>query len=158
MQRAHRSNWSRFVRCLLVVAAWQAPLPLWHTHGTLANATAESASWLAEHLRTHHPTIEPSSQTIVGWHCHFVDPQSGGEPPDAPKRNPRHVVVACGPALLNGVSRLQAPLVSWAGGDPSSVSGVPATGLHAVRHRARGFFTDFAPDMPLPARLGVLHC
>ena len=29
--------------------------------------------------------------------------------------------------------------------------------LNGVR-RTGGFFTDFAPDMPLPVRLGILRC
>ena len=159
MQRVPSSRWSRCVRCLLVIAAWQAPLPFWHNHGTLAHATADSASWLITHLRTHHRATDPFGQFVFGWHCHFADPQSGDDSPEAPKPTRPQLVIEADLGSWDGFSRLQAKLVSHAGDHVLVVSGVTAD-LHTrtALRRLGSFFTDFAPDMPLPVKLGVLRC
>lgn len=159
VRRSHSSRWSRIVRCLLVIAAWQAPLPFWHNHGTLAHATADTASWLVQHLRTHHPAIDPVCHFVFGWHCHFADPQSGDESPGAPKPNRLLLVVETDLGSWDGLSRLPAPRACHADHGVLTVSGVAsATHARIALRRLGGFFTDFAPDLPLPVRLGALRC
>lgn len=145
---------------MLVVAAWQAPLPFWHNHGTLANAPQTSTSWLAEHLRTHHAAIDPSSPCVFGWHLHFTLPDTGPESPDAPKPTRQQGVVTSSVlASWDGFVRQQAPFSSGAWRPLLIVPGAStANRMPNALRRAIGFFTDFAPDMPLPVRLGILRC
>lgn len=159
VQRVESSRWSRLMRCLLVIAAWQAPLPFWHTHGTLATATAESAAWLTDHLRAHHPAIDPCSQYVFGWHLHFALPDSGDEAPDAPKPIREQVLVIPGLASWDVFIRLKAPFQARMFADALVVSQSPLAdrGMGAFQ-AANGFFTDFASEMTLPVRLGVLRC
>jgi len=159
VQRVESSRWSKLMRCLLVIAAWQAPLPFWHKHGTLATATAESAAWLTDHLHAHHPAIDPFSQLVFGWHLHFALPDSGDEAPDAPKPTREQVVVVPGLASWDVFIRLKAPFQSRMFADALVVSQRPLAdrGMSAFQ-AANGFFTDFASEMTLPVRLGVLHC
>jgi hypothetical protein len=159
VQRIHSTRWSRLVRCMLVVAAWQAPLPFWHNHGTLANATQASTSWLADHLRTHHAAIDPFSQFVFGWHLHFALPESGDETPDSPKPARQPGVIASGLTSWDSFVRLQEPIASGVWHPMLIVPRALAADrmLNGVR-RTGGFFTDFAPDMPLPVRLGILRC
>jgi hypothetical protein len=150
---------SRLMRCLLVIATWQAPLPVCHSHGTLATAPAENATWLAEHLWSHHAAINPLADLILGWHLHFAFPDAQDERPDSPK-TPRQPS-AVGDALTSwdAFARLQVPsgpLMSHAAhvGPNASCLHRPLDGLRLPS----GFFANFAPEMPLPVRLGGLRC
>ena len=150
---------SRFIRCVLIVAAWQAPLPFCHSHGTLATSTAAAAPWLADHLRTCHAAVDPLAQCVFGWHLHFALPDAGDEAPDEPKPIRQQFVVTAGVGSWDGFTRLQSPSVVWGCGDTVTAFPVAfdADSLCDAR-RGGGFFGDFAPDMPLPVRLGVLRC
>jgi len=159
VQRVPCSRWSRVVRCLLVIAAWQAPLPCWHRHGTLATATAESAAWLTEHLRTHHPEVDPLSPVFFGWHLHFSPLESGDDAPAAPKSTCRLVLMVSGLCSWNAFTRLQdqTPFHAWHDASLGARGSSPDRGRDAFG-RAGGFYTGFAADMPLPVRLGMLRC
>jgi len=159
MTRVFSQPRSRLMRCLLVIATWQAPLPVCHNHGTLATAPAESTTWLAEHLWSHHAAINPLSDLMLGWHLHFAFPDSQDERPDSPKPHRQPVAVADGLASWDGFERLQAPpgpLMSHQAHLVHRVSCSPPP-LDGVRLPS-GFFADFAPEMPLPVRLGGLRC
>jgi len=130
-----------------------------HTHGTLATATAENAAWLTDHLRTHHPAVDPFSQSVFGWHFHFSLPEPGDGAPDAPTSTRTQVVVVTGLPSWDAFTRLQEPQLSRAWHDALVVSRTLSPDRGRDAHRgARGFFADFAPDMPLPVRLGVSRC
>jgi hypothetical protein len=141
----------------LIVAAWQAPLPFCHAHGTLANAVV--APWLAKHLRTCHADVDPRSPLVFGWHLHLALPDAGDDAPDAPQPNRQQILVTAGFDSWEELSRLQSPAVLWSHGDaaPASCALLGGDALDDIR-RPGGFFADFAPDMPLPVRLGVLRC
>lgn len=159
MRNLSSSRWSRFVRCLLLAAAWQAPLPFWHRHGTLADASPEVAAWLSDHLRSQHAALDPYAQVTCGWHLHFAFPESGEQStdgPDAPRDLP---TVEVGLRSWCEVLRLQSASTSWGCRDHLAVG--TRSGLErgpVASPVSRGFFTDFAAEMPLPARLGVLRC
>ena len=150
---------SRLLRCLLVIAAWQAPLPVCHNHGTLATAPAESTTWLSGHLWSHHAAINPLSNLILGWHLHFAFPDAEGERPDSPKPPRQPGVVIDGDSSSDAVARLQPQPDAHATHEACLVPRV-ASALHpfGCTTRPSGFFTDFAPEMPLPVRLGSLRC
>lgn len=159
MKRVQSKFWSRIVRCGLVLVAWQAPLPFWHNHGTLANAASDVAPWLAEHMRTHHAAVDPLSQFVFGWHIHFTFPDHEDDEPDAPQPVRPQLVVAGGLASWDAFARLQASPASRTDHDASAVPNNSAVdrALFAT-WRSGGFFTNFVPDLPLPVRLGVLRC
>lgn len=159
LQRVHSQPWSRAMRCLLVIAAWQAPLPFWHNHGTLASQSAESPIWLAKHLRTHHATVDLRATREFGWHVHFAFPDADEEAPGAPDRGRQPGVTALELAAWDACARLQAAADSHAADDVLPVARLPfACPLPGGGRRPGGFFMDFAPHLPLPVRLGVLRC
>ena len=108
LQRVHSQPWSRAMRCLLVIAAWQAPLPFWHHHGTLATASAENTTWLAKHLRAHHPAVDPLLQVAFGWHLHFAYPDADDAPPGGPHPMRQSGVTTIERASWDACGRLQA--------------------------------------------------
>lgn len=159
LQRVHSRPWSRALRCLLVVAAWQAPLPFWHNHGTLASASAESATWLSAHLRKHHATVDPLAPRALGWHVHFAFPDADEEAPGGPDRGRQPGVTALELAAWDACIRLQAAAQSHPADDVFTAARLPfACPRPGVGRRPGGFFMDFAAHLPLPVRLGVLRC
>jgi len=159
LQRVHSQPWSRAMRCLLVIAAWQAPLPFWHNHGTLASQSAESPIWLAKHLRTHHAAVDLRATREFGWHVHFAFPDVDEEAPGTPDRGRQPGVTALELAAWDACALLQAAADSHAADDVLPVARLPfACPRPGVGRRPGGFFMDFAPHLPLPVRLGVLRC
>lgn len=159
MRSVSSSRWSRFVRCLLLAAAWQAPVPFWHRHGTLADASPEVAAWLSDHLRSQHSTLDPYAQATCGWHLHFAFPEPGGQSTDGPAAPRQLPIVEVGLGSWCEVLRPQTASTSWGCRDLLAIGGRAGFehGLMASPGSG-GFFTDFAAEMPLPARLGVLRC
>jgi len=145
------------IRCLLMLCLWQGPLPVWHTHGTLAEAPAASRSWLAEHLADHHAEVDPREVVVFGWHVHFDLPESEGDPDDTPGPSLRFpVVVSTGSDGVRPGSSERLPIVADSlltlVIDPPAE---PTAGSHSIR---RGFFPDDAASLPLPLRIGVSRC
>jgi hypothetical protein len=150
---------SRFIRCVLIVAAWQSPLPFCHSHGTLATSTAAAAPWLADHLRACHAAVDPLAQCAFGWHLHFALPDAGDQAPDEPRPIRQQFVVTAGAGSWDSFTRLQSLSIVWGCGDTVPVfSGALVVQSSSDARCGGGFFGDFAPDMPLPLRLGVLRC
>lgn len=159
LQPVHSQPWSQAMRCLLVIAAWQAPLPFWHNHGTLGSPSAEAATWLSEHLWTHHATVDPRAIHAFGWHVHFAFPDADEGPPGGPDRGRQPGVTAMERAALDACARLQAAADFRAADDVLTAARLPFDCPRpGVGRRPGGFFLDFAAQLPLPVRLGVLRC
>jgi hypothetical protein len=95
---SHLQTWGAILlRFVLLISAWQGPIPWFHCHGSLASAS-EIEPWLVKHLRTHHGTVSLFANIDFGWHCHFdlPLPDSDDEPNEAPKA---HVVICCSPTV-----------------------------------------------------------
>src|SRR5690606_5566019 len=70
---ASRSGGSAvLLRLVLLIAAWQGPIPWCHSH--TAHATADSAGWLANHINAHHGQQAARGSGLLGWHFHAVFP------------------------------------------------------------------------------------
>ena len=70
-------------RCLLMLLVWSGPIPVCHSHGTLANTfTTDRATERAfeKHLRTFHRDVDLFGDVEMGLHFHWVlqvDSQGG---------------------------------------------------------------------------------
>lgn len=150
-------NTTRLLRCVLVLCLWQGPLPVWHAHGTLADASEASQAWLADHLATHHAAVDPCEHLFFGWHLHFEVPESDGEPNESPSTSLRLPAVA---AASGSALRFETRCLSACSLNTSDL----LTSLGPVRPvirpgvLRRGFFTDDGGRLSLPLRLGVARC
>lgn len=144
-------------RCLLLVAAWQGPIPWCHCHGTLAN-TAESASTsLAEHLNSYHSTALAFLNVDFGWHFHATFPaEPGDDDGSAPTRHRELLPQPNDSAMLVDCARQLAEI--------APIDAVPVSQLASTRLEADAptlsahFFDGFAPSLPLPLRFCVARC
>jgi hypothetical protein len=143
------------LRWLLLLAAWQGPIPWCHSHGTLSSSPGVSP-WLIEHLQTHHPCVDPAAHLTFGWHFHTRMPGDPHEDPDEPRApdQERLPLTGNGDMLAAGLAR-----GSIAGFAPlfSLDTRLPA-GLLAARFddaTSAHFFDSFAPHLALPMRLCV---
>jgi hypothetical protein len=143
------------LRWLLLLAAWQGPIPWCHSHGTLASS-ADMSPWLVEHLHSHHPCVDPAAHLTFGWHFHTRMPGDPHEDPDEPTApdQERLPLSTTGDSLATGVARCSiacsAPLFALDNRLP--------TGMLAARFEeatSAHFFDSFAPDLALPMRLCV---
>jgi hypothetical protein len=110
-------------------------------------------------LWSHHAAINPLSDFILGWHLHFAFPDSQDERPDSPKPHRQPAAVGDGLTSWDGFARLQAPPGPLMSHDAFLVLRIkcPLRPLDGLRLPS-GFFADFAPEIPLPVRLGGLRC
>ena len=58
-------------RLCLIVSLWQAPVPMFHSHGSDVGEAASSAAEI-EHLSEQHSEVPVNSHVDFGWHVHFV--------------------------------------------------------------------------------------
>lgn len=58
---------------LLILLAWQGPVPICHAHGTLATDALRSPE-LAGHLVEAHADLNPTADIFFDWHWHWVLP------------------------------------------------------------------------------------
>lgn len=145
------------VRCLLMLCLWQGPLPVCHSHGTLAGASDEARPWLAAHLETHHASVDPCELTFFGWHVHFEVPEAEGEPSETPGLSLWLPLIAN--ASVDGIR------ADWPCRFPVGGNAVPHLAVmqlprepEPIRRLRLGFFPDDAGSLPLPLRLGVARC
>jgi hypothetical protein len=142
---------------LLLLCLWQGPMPVWHAHGTLADAPEASRAWLAGHLETHHTAVDPCELVFFGWHVHFEVPDAEGDPDDAPRSILSFPLVLGSNA--DAVRPMPGAFLSFVGDalvfqEAFAGGGVPST----TRFARRGFFPDDAASLPLPLRIGVARC
>jgi hypothetical protein len=140
----------------VLVTSWEAPLPVWHCHGTLASA--EPTRWLAEHLHDHHAEIGHWHQAFLNWHLHFDFPHRAD---DTGQSAPDHLLVpvagdAMGvtPSVYDGFRGWRPNLFLTA--TAAAVRTSPAD--RDCPARSRHFYDDYAAKLPLPLRFGVYRC
>jgi hypothetical protein len=148
----------RVMRALLIVwAAWQGPVPWWHSHGTLANSAANSQEFLREHLSSHHSAIDPCDDLRFCWHVHFDFPAHGRDSSNQDGNRPVGTMNAeLAPSGLHQLARTAAFDVPYTAvdvidGGVLSVQLSPGSG-------GQHFFDGFAPELALPLRFGVMRC
>jgi len=155
---------SLLLRLVLLIAAWQGPIPWCHSHAP--QATAETGTWLAEHLQSHHQESPDSRQGsrgngLLGWHFHadFPTRPTGDEAP-TPGQPPAEF-----PASSVGGLRV----ADWHGGDrqlalsqwllPAKPCSVFSSTIERALTCAPGsFFDGYAATLPLPLRFSILRC
>lgn len=157
MRSLHSHRAATILRCLLVTAAWQAPLPFLHCHGTLATSTVAGSPWLAEHLRTHHADVDPHSPHLFGWHLHFGVPESDDTPADAPVPRRCHLVVATSFASGDAVGGLAGTTADGTR-DVALLAPPSPSSRAASAFRRVGVDADGAPTVPLTLRYCSLRC
>ena len=163
------SGASMLLRLVLLLAAWQGPIPWCHSHA--AQATDDSGSWLAEHLSSHHKSSaqDGASQGIpaarasegLGWHFHadFPARPTGDQDPGS---EPLPAEFPANPLVNQRVA-------DWQSGDrpmPLSQLLMPAVSClafssateRALLRSPGNFFDGYAAALPLPLRFCILRC
>lgn len=155
---------SLMLRLVLLIAAWQGPIPWCHSHA--AQATAETETWLAEHLDSHHGQTPHSWQIshgsgLLGWHFHADfptrpvgddEPRPGQPPAEFPASSVGGLRVAdwhSGDRLL--------PLSQWLMPVEPCLVFSSAT-ERALACAPGSFFDGYAATLPLPLRFSILRC
>ena len=155
LSREAKRGWGAVLRCLLIFAVWQGPIPWWHSHGALAKGPSVSASWLPAHLAKFHPVCGLTSPA-VGWHMHLFYPATptgengGNEPVQEQNLLPSALTDSLLAVVSTGstAAALDLSFLEVAQGPSSRERS--ATPAH--------FFDGFAPTLALPLRLGVARC
>lgn len=152
-------RWPSIFRCFLVLALWQGPLPVMHSHGTLAHASVDTELWLSEHLTSDHADIAPAADIVFGWHFHLAMPGSDEDSSEHASPPVPDFAEAGTAAAWTSLLRGLGDCAMWV---PATSITAPLGGSAMVPDRshpsAHGFFATFATDMPLPLRPGVMHC
>lgn len=150
------------LRLVLLFAAWQGPIPWCHNHP--AGTAAESTTWLAEHLRSHHGPADQQrrdarSDGLLGWHFHadFPTRPVGDEEPrpgQPPAEFPASSVGSLRVADLHSGDR-PLPLRHLL----TPVAPGPAFAFAtALSNAPSNFFAGYAATLPLPLRFCILRC
>ncbi len=147
------------LRLVLLIAAWQGPIPWCHSHA--AQATAESGSWLAEHLKSHHGPQTSRGSSLLGWHFHADFPAKpvGDEQPgprQPPAEFPAGTVGGCRVADFYSGERL-IPLSQLPAAENPCLARAYAA-ERALASSPTGFFDGYAAALPLPLRFCILRC
>jgi hypothetical protein len=136
------------LRCSLILAAWQGPIPWCHCHGTLAGEPATNQQWLAGHLHSQHVSTSPFANVDFGWHLHAQLPDAPDEHGKVPANPAKHRLPtlgsgsefdgSCGGSILHGADQFAA---------------FGAATNTAPTHS----FDSFAPSVALLVRLRVMR-
>lgn len=149
------------LRLVLLLAAWQGPIPWCHNHAT--GVTAESTTWLIEHLKSHHRSVEPQCQAachqgLLGWHFHADFPMrpagdEGSQPGQLPSEFPASTIsdVRIADASGNGRLLTLSPRLSAEPGPADAWT-------TALANSPVSFFDGYAATLPLPLRFCILRC
>lgn len=148
--------WVAF-RCLLLIAAWQGPLPWCHSHGVVSSA---SEAWLRAHVSRYHAGETLDATSPLGVHFHVEFPHGEGD-----EGSPSPVVLTCQSSSPRADHEGESPCLSWndlSGGDRyvgthGDLKSIGLAGFASGRS-PRGFFESFASDLALPLRLGIIRC
>lgn len=152
-----RSVLTLAARCLLMLAAWQGPIPWCHCHGTLANTAQSASTWLSEHLNSYHSAALAFLDVDFGWHFHVAFPVEPGDGDgSSPARQRELLPQSNDSATLLDCARQLAGIASI---DAVSASQLASTGLEAnAPTLSAHFFDGFAPSLPLPLRFCIARC
>jgi hypothetical protein len=154
---------SQWLRLLLALLMWQAPLPWCHAHSIEAEGLPADA-WLLNHVREHHAAQSRELVQPVGWHWHYIMPwHVPGEEPLSEDGSsqpglPNLLISDCGVGTrVDLLSIHRAMHVFTMAGLPlpsnaDLVSCVPYVGC--VWH----FFESFAPSLSVPQRFCIARC
>ncbi len=150
------SRWEIVLRVVVLLAAWQGPLPWCHRHDTLDAAGATDSPWLASHLRAAHGTAEQAPADL-GWHWHVELPGDVTNDPCRPCNSRPAALVAdhAGESLRIDLAD-DAPR-EWTTFQSLADVTRTSSGADAAPLGASSFFASFAPESPLPQRFGVLR-
>lgn len=150
------SRWEIVLRVVVLLAAWQGPLPWCHRHDPLDAVGGTQSPWLASHLRAAHGTAK-GTPTDLGWHWHVELPGDSTDDPCRPCIS-RPAALAADHAgeslridLADDASRELTTFRSMADGT------LNASGANSAPAGVSSFFASFAPESPLPQRFGVLR-
>lgn len=159
--RRSRATWPPWsavaLRLVLLVAAWQGPIPWCHGHA--GASSQDSPAWLVEHLHLYHGG-EPGRWEIFGWHLHadFLrsplgdeDPSRGGSPPEFP------VSLVAGARTIADAAAPPADVARWVPVAIDCDGDATAFGCALAAH-GHHFFASYATDLPLPLRFSILRC
>lgn len=142
------------LRCLLLLAVWQGPIPWCHCHGTVDHLALSPG--LPEHLRSHHAGHDPYGNGR--WHLHFILPDTGGQTPGEHSED-RYQQLPMISALDVSSAELESP---WDGSPAAEVllelSAVPSAAIRDAGLSTAHFYDGFAPDLALPMRFCVARC
>lgn len=133
-------------RLLAVLMIWQAAAPLCHSHMDATThphpLSLSERFQLAIHLQARHGAPDRSHSTDQTWHTHF------GLPTEAVPATEVSLESDVGAALVPALPPFQKP-------GCISPDSRPLTGCTAGPRPSGGFFSAFAPALPLPMRLCV---
>lgn len=150
------ASWT--LRWMLLLVAWQGPLPWFHAHGTLGNCASCPSAELRDHLRTHHSAIDRFANVCFNWHFHVDLPVSPDESNDATDYDaPRVPPVDAVDLLANSLSR-DAQLVPVVTLTTEFAQQQSVVARRNETPAAEHFFDCFAPTLSLPQRFCVARC
>jgi len=160
-RRTGASRWSVALRIVMLLAAWQGPMPWWHRHGTLVDADlAKAPLWLSQHLQTHHASVSPYAGIFFGWHMHAIFPGSSSDDPEQPTKPEQFRLSTAAEAdcllaqLMDSAEGLSVSLAQQIELQRPGLAGSSPSTSRATAH----FFERFAPSLPLPLRFCVARC
>ena len=146
---------------LLILLAWQGPIPVCHAHSTLKSENLPSLE-LAAHLIENHSESGLSADSFIDWHWHWVMPNEllvkhseslPDSTPDAPSsiNDLRPVIQLQDVVFDNIIEATQGELL---------VDHVDIWHRQNLRRQdlPTSFLMTFASDRSLPERLSVYRC
>lgn len=152
---------SRAWAMLLILLAWQGPIPVCHAHGTFIADQLPSMD-LASHLVEEHAAADIITDTFLDWHWHWVMPcellvkhsDSCSHSPMDEHESIRDLRAAI-PAPTIAIERVSVSLTSEIVIDQNDI-------WHRQNLRRQDlpttFLMTYASDRSLPERLSVYRC
>jgi hypothetical protein len=158
-RRARWRHASWWLQCLLLVTAWNGPIPYCHSHGTLANTSSSLRGWLGEHLQTYHSDVSLFANQLFNWHFHVQLPsQPGSDPEDDSQRLPQSAPpVMASDANLFATGRVGSVAPEFSLADLQLSFGC-SSASRPTSAQADDFYGAFAPTLAVPLRFGVMRC
>lgn len=143
------------LRCLLVCAAWQGPVPYAHSHCSLVGSRDRQFSSSMEHLH-HRATVGTDADAHSGWHLHVSLPvRKGTAPSDLQHEQEVPLLNFESSQSLTDPLVRSAQLISWLSAPAQQTC--RATIAPDVCIARTHFFDSFAPTLPLPLRFSILR-
>jgi hypothetical protein len=146
---------------LLILLAWQGPIPVCHAHGSLRAERLPSVE-LASHLIENHSATQLSSEVFIDWHWHWVMPDDllpKHSDSSTPSPDEEHASIG----ELRPVIQVQSVEVDFSCNVAISEILIDHLDVwHRLSLRRQdlptSFLMTFASDLSLPERLSVYRC